>query len=546
MSSSTLLNNSDLFVEKSLHFQSENINTQQIPIPISDAKFGILKLTAVSAVLTQEEQEFIFMVDCSGSMSDICSDGRDKMQHIIHTLKNMILYFKENSSIKVYITINAFDDTIYKIVNRTEITEDNIDSIIAKVDRISPRNSTNIECALINVKCTIDQIMSSYPTHNICNIFMTDGQATAGSEDIEYLSGLVDRNITNAFIGFGIDHDSVLLNSIGNGKNSGYHFIDKLENAGIVYGEILHEILYKLLSNASISVTNGLIYDYKNNLWSDSINIDNIISQSKKNYHIASSTPEQCHILLKSQQKIDQESSIKYEFSIVKSEQSEDLTKYLFRQRTLQILYKANEFSQKKNNLERNDIFSFTPRHDIKRHDITTEEEQIKHSLREFIEEMKKYMKDNNIENDKIMKNLCDDIFICYRMFGTRFGQMYTTARQTSQGTQRCYTVNHTPDDVTENMFSNRISRNKSIAPPRLVRQTNHLESDVTFIDDSGPGGLGVIETSNHNLFDDLQHDISNFEDTPYLTPGATQIMRSISAGTEASDIFSQTTNDII
>ena len=127
MSITTLLNNSELFVEKSLQFQSENINTEQIPLPITDAKFGILKLNAVSVPVSQCEQEFIFMIDCSGSMSDMCYDGRNKMQHIVHTLKNMILYFKENSNIKVNITIHAFDDNIYKIVDRTEINSDNID-----------------------------------------------------------------------------------------------------------------------------------------------------------------------------------------------------------------------------------------------------------------------------------------------------------------------------------------------------------------------------------------------------------------------------------
>ena len=62
MSNFNLLNNSDLFIEKSLQFQSENINVEQIPLPISDAKFGILKLSAISAPLSQEEQDFIFMV----------------------------------------------------------------------------------------------------------------------------------------------------------------------------------------------------------------------------------------------------------------------------------------------------------------------------------------------------------------------------------------------------------------------------------------------------------------------------------------------------
>jgi len=541
MSITTLLNNSDLFVEKSLQFQSENINTEQIPLPITDAKFGILKLNAVSVPVSQCEQEFIFMVDCSGSMSDMCYDGRNKMQHIVHTLKNMILYFKENSNIKVNITIHAFDDIIYKILDRTEINSDNIESIIDKVNLISPRNSTNIECSLKSIKTTVQNIISQYPTHNICNIFMTDGQATSGNQNVDYLVELVDRNITNAFIGFGIDHDSVLLNSMGNGKNSGYYFIDKLENAGIVYGEILHEILYKILSNVSISVTNGLIYDYKNNLWTNSININHIVSESKKIYHIASSSPEQCHVLFKGQ-KIEHESTMNCELSIFKSEDCEDLTKYIFRQRTLQTLYKVNEFSQGKNHKQNCNVWLFNSRNETREdeQDEPDEREELKSCLRNFIEEMKIYMKDNNIENDNFMKNLCDDIYICYKMIGTRFGAMYAAARQTSQGNQRCYTVSHTPDAETQNIYVRPNIRHRNMCPPRLIRQTNnYLESDITIANNYH------YSNDDSDMFDALNHVVSNFEDTPYLTSGATQIMRDITIGISSCDIYSQTTNII-
>ena len=91
MSQFTNIDN-ELFLEKTLKFEDKNINVEYIPISIAEAKFGILNLKAISAPLSQEELEFIFMIDCSGSMSDQCSDGRTKMQHIIHTLKNMILY----------------------------------------------------------------------------------------------------------------------------------------------------------------------------------------------------------------------------------------------------------------------------------------------------------------------------------------------------------------------------------------------------------------------------------------------------------------------
>ena len=389
MSNSTMSNNSDLFVEKSLQFQSENINIETIPIPIPDTKFGILKLTAISAPMSKDINEIVFMVDRSGSMSDVCSDGRDKMQHILHTLKNMIIYFKDNRSAKIYVNIFAFDDIIEEIVERTDINEENIDLVISKINRIAPRNSTDIEKALISIKSTIDKIQLENPTHNICNIFMTDGEATAGSHDISYLSGLVDRNITNAFIGFGIEHDAVLLKSVSNGDNSSYYFIDKLENAGLVYGEILHGVLYKVLTNVSIEASNCLVYDYKNNVWCNSLKVVDIISESNKVYHVISSNPDDCSILLKAQAK-ENDSIMYYGFSISNENLSSDLSKYVFRQRTLQLLYKIKKFIEKKNNSRRDlSVFRGFENSTINRDSASIMEEQniLKTELKKIMDE---------------------------------------------------------------------------------------------------------------------------------------------------------------
>jgi AraC-like DNA-binding protein len=527
-------NNSDLFVEKSLQFQSENINIEKIPVPISEAKFGILKLTAISAPMSKDVNEIIFMIDRSGSMSDLCSDGRDKMQHILHTLKNMIIYFKDNRSARVYVNIFAFDDIIEEIVERTDINEQNIDLVISKINRIAPRNSTDIEKALISIKCTIDKIQLENPTHNISNIFMTDGEATVGSCDTYYLSGLVDRNITNAFIGFGIDHDAVLLKSVSKGDNSSYYFIDKLENAGLVYGEILHGILYKVLSNVSIETSNCLIYDYKNNVWCTSLKVVDITSESNKVYHFISTNPDDCSVLLKAQAN-ENDSIMYYGFSISNENLSSDLSKYVFRQRTLQLLYKINKFIEKKNTSKRDlSVFRGFENSVINcdRPSIMEEQSMLKTELKNFMDEMKKYMTDNNINSDGFMKNLCDDIYISYRTFDTKFGAMYNASRQSSQGAQRIYTVSHTPNEIERGI-------NRTV----LTRQTNVPLWGTTTPTSSPFDNLNNDLTEDGDG-DDMNHTISNFEDSPYLTPCATQVMRELSTGTTC-DIFDQSKNYI-
>ena len=117
---------SNILSQNTICFDSRNINTEHITFPIQDAKFGILNFKAVTAEETSDELDFLFVVDCSGSMSDKCSDGRNKMQHITHTLKNMIMFFNEHPNIKINVTVNAFDTRIYKIIERTKITDENI------------------------------------------------------------------------------------------------------------------------------------------------------------------------------------------------------------------------------------------------------------------------------------------------------------------------------------------------------------------------------------------------------------------------------------
>jgi len=331
---------------QNLRFDLFPINIEHIPV-YPDYKFGILNLITNSVSFNQEILEFVFTIDCSGSMSDICSDGKSKLNHIIYTLQNMIIYFKENSSIKVYITIHSFNSSVYEIVERTIITNDNIKEILKKIKKIKPNSLTNIELALLSNKINISKIKNEFPKHSIINIFMTDGQATDGNTNIQYLSSLVDNSVTNKFIGFGIEHDDILLNSLCNNINSSYYFIDKIEESGFVYGEILHEIVYKLFKDVDITVHNGLIYDFKFNKWGTSLFIDTIACESNKTYHIVSSNPHICKISLTATKISDLKIIIT---TTVFNNNYDNLIKYIYRQRTLQQLNTISDILKKKKN----------------------------------------------------------------------------------------------------------------------------------------------------------------------------------------------------
>jgi len=516
-----------------LCFETKNyVDREKIPLPLeyngNKCNFGVLNIQATTVNETTDELDFLFVIDCSGSMSDMCADGRTKMQHIIHTLKNMILFLTGNKNMNVNITINAFDSKWYSIVPRIRLTDENHNEILKKINNIQPNGSTNIEFALTCAAEQIGLIQTLYPDNRINHIFMTDGEATCGSTNFQLLRGLVSQSVSNAFIGFGINHDSALLNSLSVGIKSEYYFIDKLENAGLVYGEILHSIVYKVLKDVTIYIENGMIYDYKNNSWTNTLEIGDIVSEANKFYNIVSDDYECCSAKL-----IDGNSDI---YSFVK-EDKQDLTIHMFRQRTLQLLYEANLVT---NNNRSNNY------HPVQKRMNTEDCMKMKEKLTHLMNEMKQYMDQDQHQNqyqhqdqnNKFIKNLCDDIYICHRTFGTKYGGMYCSARQRSQGTQRQYTVSAPPlhndgyfDSImTQNMFSHRTPVRRNLYRSIGVLNDN-IENENHINDD--PYSIFDRPTIVNTMFD---HDLSDFTSSPYLTAQATQVMRFVSSGMNKSN----------
>jgi len=497
---------STLFSEQSLVFESKNLNTNKVPVTVTEGipeiKFGLLSLQASEANISKKELEMIFQVDCSGSMDDKCTDGRNKMQHILHTLRNMILFFKENTDLKVNVTICAFDEKIYKIVNRTHVNEDTHNKIIAAINSIAPKGATNIEVALNNASQIANQLKKEHPESVVYHILMTDGCPTVGNGSHNYLQGLVNNNYTNVFIGFGIDHDAMLLNTLGeaNDKSANY-FIDQLENAGLVYGEILHSFVYKLLENVELTVLNGHIYDFKTNTWNTTLKVGDLVGESIKYYHVISETPNTCKVHINGNKTQDETV-----FSqVVDTDLSPvDLSKYIYRQQTQQILYKINDFL-KKTNVEKKHSTSFFAIPNFKEEikDYTKEKQQLKEELTIFFEELKKYMEENEMQEDILLKNLCDDIYICHRTFGTQYADMFCGARMSSQGNQRTYNATQIPDD--EPYFG--------LQRSNALQDYDKQEDEDQFIP---PPSL-------------LRHEISDSLATPYRTASNMRVMRDVS-----------------
>jgi len=102
----------------------------------------------------------------------------------------------------------------------------------------------------------------------------------------------------------------------------------------------------------------------------------------------------------------------------------DNLTKEWLRNKTMRTVYEAGQIDDALRRIEK-----------------TEKQQNIKQKLTDLMVEIKKYMDDNGLKEDKMLTMLCDDIFTCHETIGIRNGNMYIHARQTSQGTQSIYNV---------------------------------------------------------------------------------------------------------
>lgn len=463
--------------------------------------YGVLSIHTNNVPITKKPRFFHFKMDCSSSMSDRCKDGRTKMQHTQHTLTNMLYFFAKNKDATIFVQVNAFDISIHPIIPVTQVTKENIDSLVAAIDKMRPLQNTNIELALQDSDTEIQQYMSDYPGHDVSHIFMTDGKSTAGNMSSEYLSTLVSDKCSNTFIAFGLDHSSILMQKLGNAnKNCSNWLIDQLENAGLVYGEILNNELYRAFDNAEIKTKNCLVYNYINGEFVDSLYIGNLCSESKKMYHVLGMNDSaDCSIFISG---IESQSGI-FVLSETNYKEGNDFTEQIFRLRTQQLMFEAKSVG----------LYAFYPRPYLFRsqnalpnpqmslkmctnedmeagfgvyveptmEDMTLPLQQFKQKLNDFFEIMSSYMKTHNKEEDPFMKRLTDDIYLTIRTFGTQRQEMCIYARETSQGRQQCYNVADFGLDELE------------IPPVPILKYT--MSTNHTNIDSQTPSLIDLMRT---------------------------------------------------
>jgi hypothetical protein len=287
--------------------------------------------------------------------------------------------------------------------------------------------STAIDTALIEASSILKNYRDEHPKHQAHHIFMTDGEPTSGNKNPDDLKSMVNPNFSTVFIGFGKNHNSALLRKMSEGPLSNYEVIDNIEHTGVVYGSIMHEILFTSVRNFRLKVENGQIYDWKTNCWVNGISEPTIVSEAKKIYYLKTTDRENLAVrMFGVPTGSDDEKHLDNVFILPDLEDMEtgeirnscdtDLSKHIYRFSVQEILFQSRS-------IDRSAMSSF------------------KHILATLFRKIRRFMRLNDLLGDAMMSQLCDDLCIVYRTVGTSYGQMFSVARATSQGRQNSNTT---------------------------------------------------------------------------------------------------------
>lgn len=416
-----------------------------------DNVFGTLDLitTSFASAPEYDKKRFTFGLDISGSMTDRCKDGRSKMEHMKFTLTS-ILHYLLNHKIPVSIALFGFDDVIEPKIETQTLQASNLTELIQQINSCFPRNGTNIEIALTHGLNIIKaNKLADEPNSQIEDIFFlfTDGEPTSGIRKTAYELKPIANQITNipcttfVTIGCGYSHSSTLLNSLSP-KN--YFFVYELEAAGKIIAAMMDQNLHKFLKKVDISINDGELFIWRTGKWETSGACDDIIADGNRTFHVKTKTPQTCTAFISGVHTHSFVKGQKFECLVGAKKFDQNLSKYRYRQRTLELLS------------------------DIQHQDHFANENTFKKKLTVLLTEMKKYMDDNNLrdaslsEDAEFMNKLCDDVYIAYKTLGTSRGPQYISARQRSQGENCSY--NQVPDECD-------LSSPLPLYPPVMGRQ---------------------------------------------------------------------------
>jgi hypothetical protein len=326
----------------------------------------------------------------------------------------------------------------------------------------------------------------------------------------------------NILLGIGTDYDANALKTMSSCPLTVFKHINEAETAGLCVGELIHSLLFEVVTDLKITIKNGEIYDYMKGEWTQTLHVDSIASEQTKVYHIR----KQIQTLVVEEQivvNLEWNANKTQHHCIINTNTTNDLMKYQFRQNVLELLHSASQIS---NNIQNGssvlfehmfgnaqDIFvpyeeQYRQYYDKKQKEKSEQKQNIKDikkQLKGLLIQILKYMDENNLQNDMFYITLCKDLKVSIDSIGNENAELYISSRLTSQGSQETYSYNPDEDEVDEELSEEELS----------------AEEDEDKVENK------LLTSFNNNNNNNKKNNILS---SPYTTPRQAKLMRDISS----------------
>ena len=259
-----------------------------------------------------EALDWVITADRSGSMGQVCRDGKTKAQQLDHTIRNVCGYLndlvkKEKFCPESTVSLMSFDQKAETVFERMKVTDLDAAGLVKVLGEpggqgpIAPRGTTNVGAALDTARKAVERLASlgqpqtNVGSRRIVHIFLTDGHVTCGEIQHSRLRAKVPNHaargvVRNAFVGYGHEHCAHLLQNLARddpreqAQRNSYHFVDSLEHAGMAFGDIVQNAAYEQAQAIRVRVENGSIYDPDTREWGSVLHTDPMASGDKRSW----------------------------------------------------------------------------------------------------------------------------------------------------------------------------------------------------------------------------------------------------------------------
>ena len=266
--------------------------------PPTEASFGILRASVPEAPSAFDAVHWVFTIDQSGSMDDVCKDGKTKISHIRQTITHIVDFLLESTQEtgqRHYVSVVGFSNTASSICTTQIVDSSFVCKLPTIVGGFRPSGSTSFEAALPLTSEALSAPLPDVAGKRVqrVNVFMTDGHITAGTKNVDRLKALYSHHsVPHVFVGFGTDYASSLLEALADVPHGSHFFVESIENAGLVYGEIIHGCLHEMFQEVELRGNNLEIYDFKANAWTGNLRVPNMPSGKDRVWQVRAKSGE--------------------------------------------------------------------------------------------------------------------------------------------------------------------------------------------------------------------------------------------------------------